>query len=44
MADKEKLSGYKISTDTAQNAYTLKDVKCFRNGLVCEPYEISLYE
>ena len=58
MADKEKLSRRKISTDTVYKTLkthskyahivrgrpTLKDVECFRNGSVHEPYEISLYK
>ena len=58
MADEEKLSRRKISTDTVYKTLkthtkyahvvrgrpTLKNVERFRNGLVRESYEISLYE
>ena len=57
MADEEKLSRRKISTDTVYKTLKThtkyahivrsrptKNIECFRNGSVREPYEISLYE
>ena len=41
------VDGYKMDTKCAPSVHgrpTLKDEERFRNGLVCKPYERSLYE